>query len=470
MRLKVLLFLLSVTSAFSCNSQERHSCVFLDQPYSDHNQCGFIEVPKNYDDPSKGNIELAYMVIKSKSTNRKPDPVVFIQGGPGGNVLSLARTYRQLNIDDDRDFILYDQRGIGHSNEVCTGLSEQLIEVMAMDLSPEAEFAAIDKRINDCAQNLSRDDAKFSTPVNAKDLEMLRKHLGYEELNLFGGSYGTRLGLEYMRQYPKRVRSAILSGLFAPDTRMYDHLVSDFNRSLKKLFQGCKDDPYCNGSYPSFENDFFELLKHLETTPVTLYLNGEDFTLNPQDFLLIVHQLMYNENTIGAIPKLIKTMTEENYEYLARVTQLILYRISSINLAVYWSVMKADESRFDNAEMFRKDEEKNPALKSGLNLFAIDIDVYQKWPDLNASQSELNAVVSDIPTLLVSGDYDPITPPRNGEEAATHLKNGQHVVFKNAGHVPINPCFFALSKAFLDNPNESLDLNCVKEPSRIYWD
>ncbi len=469
---RITLVLLVVFTTYSCQSQEeqKQQCPFPNQIQAVYDDCGIIEVPNDYNDPSKGTTSLAYIVIKSKSPNRKPDPVVFIQGGPGGSVLPLANVYSQINIDRDRDYILYDQRGIGFSDEICPGLSAELLDVMAMNLSVEDEFKELQKRIKECESVLAKDATRFSTDVNAKDLDQLRKHLGYKQLNLFGGSYGTRLGLEYMRQFPDHVRSSVLSGLFGPNIRMYDNLLTDFHNSIKKMFKACESDSTCNTKYPNLKDDFYEVYSSLDNTPITLESNGNNFTVNTQDFLLIVHQFMYNEHTIVEVPGLINSMKNKEYGALQDAVNTFLFRIRMINLAVYWSIMQSDESHHNNTKRLYEDARKNPKLKSGLSLFAVDLDVYKEWPEMDKNAQKLTPVNLDIPTLLISGDYDPITPPKNAKGIAKYLKNSQNIVFKNGGHVPINACFFGMAKAFLDNPNSPVDSGCSDTAIQINWD
>ena len=468
---RITLALLVVFATYSCQSQEeqKQDCSFSSQIQITYDECGIVEVPNDYNDPSKGTTSLAYIVIKSKSPNRKPDPVVFIQGGPGGNVLPLAGAYSGLNIDRDRDFILYDQRGIGFSDEICPGLNLGILSVMAMDLSVEEEFEELQKQIKGCENALAKDATRFSTDVNAKDLDALRAHLGYEQLNLFGGSYGTRLGLEYMRQFPNRVRSSVLSSVFGPNTRMYDNLLTNFHNSVKKMFKDCKADTNCNTNYPNLEDDFYAVYNSLDKNPVKLSANGADFMINSQDFLFIIHQLMYNQITIAQVPPLIKNMKANDYTNLQNAVNAFLFRMGVINLAVYWSIMQSDESRYNNYKKLDKDAKRNPKLKSGLSLFSLDLDVYEEWPEMDKNAQELVPVRSDIPTLLISGDYDPITPPENAEGVAKYLKNSQNIVFKNGGHVPVNGCFFGMAKAFLDNPNSPVDSSCSNTSIRINW-
>ena len=467
---KLILTLLLILAITSCQSQSKHKCPF---PYNNHKPkdlCGYIEVPRNWDTSSSETTKLGYLVITSKSENRKEDPVIFLQGGPGGSVLSLANIYSQINLDPDRDYILYDQRGIGYSEELCPDLNLQLLEIMSLDLDIDEEIVELKKRVSSCTNYLKTDDRQFSTTTSAKDLEALRKHLGYKQFNLFGGSYGTRLGLKYMELYPNSVRSAVLSGLFPPEIRMYDNLFSNFNSALSKVFESCKEDEDCNANYPNLKKEFLEVYKNLKNNPITLNLNGSDFVLNQQDVLLFMHQLLYNDDTIERIPEFTQALKARNLDYIGKTINLFIPRITLINLAVYYSIMTADEGGFNNQSKVNKDSKSMMFTDAGLSLFSADPEVIENWPSVKVKSNAMKPVISDTPTLLISGDFDPVTPPKNGDIVAKSLSKDQHLTFINNGHVPINSCFFRLAKEFLNNPTKTLDGNCAKTSTELDWD
>ena len=470
MNRKLFLLIFSVFILASCQSQAQHNCPF---PYDNHHpedQCGFVEVPRNWDNKNSETTKLGYLVIRSKSEDRKEDPVIFLQGGPGGSVLSLADIYSQINLDNERDYILYDQRGIGFSEELCPGLNLQLLEIMALDLDIKDEINELKKRIGSCTDYLKMDDRQFSTTTSAKDLEALRKHLGYKQLNIFGGSYGTRLGLKYMELYPKSVRSAILSGLFPPEIRMYDNLFSNFNNSLNKVFEACENDSICATKYPNLKAGFLNVYKNLKNNPITVSLDGTDFILNQQDILLFMHQLLYSDQTIKRIPRFIQALKNNDTNFISGTIATFIPRLTLINLATYYAVMTADEGDFDNQAKLDKDSKNLMFTYGGLSLFSADPEVINEWPSKKVKYNLMKSVSSDIPTLLISGDFDPVTPSSNGNIVAKHLRNNQHFIFKNSGHVPINGCFFGLAKQFLKNLTVELDGSCANSITLLQWD
>ncbi|MDT0557479.1 alpha/beta hydrolase [Ichthyenterobacterium sp. W332] len=471
MRLQSLLLCFLFLATWSCQSQDNDSCEFKDKITIPYDDCGYVEVPNTWSDLSQGYTKIAYIVFKSKSENPKEDPVVFVQGGPGGNVLPSAHLYANINLDADRDFILYDQRGIGFSNEICPGLSASFLELMASDITLDKEDEALLEASSDCIKSLKDQSFKmaFGTTESAKDLEALRKHLGYKQLNLFGGSYGTRLSMKYMELYPNSVRTAILSGLFPPEIRLYDKIYTNINRSIELLFTTCKQDADCNTKYPNLKLEFEAICKALDKQPKTFLIGETNFVINKQDFLLLLQQLLYDRQTIANTPNFIMAFKSGNTEVLSQSIQAFAARLSVINVATYWSVNSLDEKKFKNKSLLQKDAAQYPLLSSGISLFGSDPDVMKHWPSNTADQTPMIALKSDIPTLLISGEWDPVTPPSNGEIVLKSLKNGSHVVFPNDGHCPINLCFFNMAKGFLNNPLEKVDDACAKTPNPIQF-
>lgn len=472
--MKSILFTLLATaiSFFACLAQANHDCPFSFRAHAPGDKCGFMEVPQNRKDPQSKKIKIAYLVIKSKSKNPKPDPVIFLQGGPGGTTLLLADNYSRIALDPDRDFILFDQRGIGYSDPICPDLSKEIMEVLALDIGADQEFKELSKRLLSCKAEIQKnglDLSGYNSLENAADVEDLRKHLGYEKWNLFGGSYGSRLALTYMNLFPDPVRSTTIVGLFPPQIRMYDHLTGNFDQSISKVFSSCAKDPDCNQQYPQLKRDFFEVFKDLKAKPLTFDWNGKPFTLNAHDLLLFIHQMLYDRNSIGRIPAFIQALKNRQTNLLYSSLNLLSQRIQMINLAAYWSIMGCDEGNFNNQEKLRLDLEQHPQYEEGIGLFLSDPSMLKAWSEGYSCFTDPKAVHSDIPTLIVNGGFDPITPPSNATLAAKTLSKSYLTIFENDGHSTFNPCFFKIAREFLNNPTTSPDRECAKIPNPINW-
>jgi len=453
----------------SCNLVNQHDCAFPGLEHAPGDQCGYLEVPLDYDQPEGPATRIAYLVIPATGDSPKSDPVVFLQGGPGGSVIDFHDGYRQLTLDPNRDFILYDQRGVGRSDEICPELTDQLMRALAADLSPGKEADFLAKAIKECQislQNEGKSPNEYNTLASVQDLERLRIHLGYDQWNIFGGSYGTRLGLAYAEAYPESCRSEILIGVFPPQVRMYEHLLFNFEASLQKMTRFCEQSPVCRSRYPDLAATIRRTYQNLKKTPWTFTYAGEDFTLNASDYLLLVQQMLYDRSTIARLPSMIEVISQREAGQITNFLQAIAQRLSAINLAVYWSVMTADEGGYPNQEWLEK-ELTETEFRDGLSLFTADPDIMRDWQWGESFSTNLQATRSDRPMLLVSGAFDPITPPSYAQNALPDLSNAQWAVFPNDGHTPFNPCFFSLAARFLEGPDQPLDMDCVDETPMI---
>jgi len=269
---------------------------------------GYIEVPENRDAKNEKKIKLAYLVLKAEDHTTKKEPIVYLQGGPGGATLFMAYFFRNHKFRLDRDIILMDQRGTGASNAICTDLGEKMLSILAKDFTPEQEYHSLLEEVILCkeeAENLKTDLSAYNSKENAADFEDLRKNLGYKQWNLFGGSYGSRLGLTLIRDFPQSIRSAILFGVFPPEIDLYRNFIDNFKQSLFKTFGACANDLQCNAQYPELPMQFSRAMEQLNAKPIRLTNNQQDFVLNTQDALLVLHQLLYNKSTIAQIPSFI---------------------------------------------------------------------------------------------------------------------------------------------------------------------
>ena len=183
--------------------------------------------------------------------------------------------------------------------------------------------------------------------------------------------------------------------------------------------------------------------------------------------LFLMHQMLYSRFTIAQVPSLVMAFKQRNLQLINSAVSNFSQRANIINLAVYWSVMSADEGDFDNISLQNEDLNNNPELPSGISLINSDPKILKSWSSSKTKNNNMHTVDNNIPTLLISGGYDPITPPKNGEITASKLKTSTHVVFNNEGHVPVNTCFFNLAKDFLNNPNKQLDTSCSESTNPI---
>ena len=230
--------------------------------------CGYLTVPEDRSQPDGPTIRLHVAIFRSHSDNPAPDPIVYLEGGPGGQALeaaSLVFNRRFAPFLADRDLIMFDQRGVGYSEPAldCQELIDLTYETLAQDLSPEEILALSTEAIRSCRDRLVSEGvnlAAYNSAESAADLNDLRLALGYEEWNLYGISYGTRLALTTMRDYPQGIRSVILDSTYPLPVSINTETPANFDRALNVFFGGCATDPAGSEAYPDLETVFWELV------------------------------------------------------------------------------------------------------------------------------------------------------------------------------------------------------------------
>ena len=243
--------------------------------------CGTVSVPENYDDPDGNRIPLSFAVLKAVGDSPASDPIVFLHGGPGsGELLSLTQfTEDFATLRQNRDVVVFDQRGAGFSNEpvncdiALIKREEEINDAVAQASPEDADKVKQEKILEICAEAaLERgiDLAQYNTINNAQDVQNLVAALGYEEFNLYGHSYGTKLALETMRQQPTGLRSVILDSAVPPHVKFYSHPNEAAVEAAQALFAACAADNACSAAYPDLESRFNQLMAQLEDAPIAL--------------------------------------------------------------------------------------------------------------------------------------------------------------------------------------------------------
>ena len=430
-----------------------------------------MTVPEVRTKTGSREINISYVVIKARNPSHKT-PIVFLQGGPGGSAIPMTEYFRNTPLVQDRDLVIVDQRGSGSSSSICSEMSNELFAIMSMDLSPEEELDALNEALTDCREEIDRtgyDYAGYNSRENAADIDDLRKHLNIEKWVLFGGSYGSRLALTYIRDFPESVESAVMTAIFPPEANLYASLITNMNRSLHLLFTECEENPDCTRRYGDLDMKFDRVIEKLNSNPLTFEYRSSDFTLNTQDFLLLIHQMLYERGLYSGIPRLIDSILENEEEFVVQQVRNLQLRWQFINGPMYWSVTAYEELPFNGQAEFVKDLQKNPGLNPGPAVFQSDANFLEKWHSLRAPDFENKRVTSDLPVLLINGEYDPITPPSNAHSAMKALSNSYFVEFAGGGHTVLGDCFFDIALQFMENPSREPSSDCASEAPRITW-
>jgi pimeloyl-ACP methyl ester carboxylesterase len=429
-------------------------------------RCGALPV---YEDRSAGSgrqIQLKVSVIPAVSRSPAPDPLFFLTGGPGQ---AATESYLQLSpaferIHQQRDIVLVDQRGTGGSNPLdCPELEEEELE----ELPPDADLAPF---IEGCLQALEGNPALYTTPIAMEDLDQVRAALGYETINLYGVSYGTRAALTYLQQYPGRVRTLILDGIVPQDEPLGLDVARDAQRALDLIFERCDADEACRQAFPDVKGEFQDLLEELRQGEVMTNLqhpvSGEatEVAFSADNLVSTVRLLSYAPETAALLPLLIHSARAEgDYAPLAAQYLIVSDQLtSSISEGMNYSVVCAEDVPFFSREQARQ-------ANSGTYLEAAMTEqlfsICETWPRGEVPAGFKEPVEADVPVLLLSGEADPVTPPENGEQVARGLPNSLHLVIPGQGHnVIYRGCLPRLAADFVESGSlEGLSGACAAE-------
>ena len=451
--------LIMVVLFYACNTTPSNEVI-----------AGILEVPENRLNPNSRTLKLAYKVLKAKKSDSLKAPILYLQGGPGASTLIMEEYWKNHPLREDRDIVLMDQRGTGASVANCIDMGKAIIEIARQDLNPKEELWALDSIFNQCKEAVNKkgvDLAGYTSQENAADFDALRKDLGYEQWNLLGASYGSRLGLTIMRDFPNSVRSSIFVGVFAPESQLSGETVIDFEKSLFEVLSRCEQNEKCNSRYPHLKNRLLNILKKLKEKPLRLDYHSKPFILNRRDALLLLHQSLYSRQSIVDIPQLIEAMEKGNSEPINSTLQRIEFLYNLINWPMNNSIMAYEELPFiDSLEIISAQE------KSELGFDILTFEGFNSlsdWHPFRAPVLENQPVISEIPTLMVSGGLDPVTPIRTANQALKHLKNGYGVLFPDESHDLANPCFLQITEEFLNNPFRKPNLDCSTTSQPLEW-
>ena len=457
---------------------EEAACQF-DVPPGVNVSCGYAIVPENRTINSGRTIRLAVAVFHSRSSNPKPDPVIFLQGGPGGEAVSLSANAYPILVDpflSDRDYIAYDQRGTGLSEPalICDELERANRQDVYGTIDSGSRELVYQNAFLSCAgllQTQGVDLSAYNTVENAADLRDIVTLLGYEKVNLYGASYGTRLALVAMRNHPEVIRSAILDSVMPVETNWVTEFPNIANYTLTNLFNACKADPDCNKAYPDIETVFWELASKLDEKPITLSTSAYPMgtvteTIDGSYLLSIIMGLSKTTRFIDTAPQTIYRVRDGDYSTLIAAQYSLPYGFEGINTGLYISVLcrehvldTSPEKLLEAATQLRvKDFVWSPFYGHLDKMFS----ACKTWGSTGPVLGEKDKVVSDIPSLVITGTFDGATPPQQGKQVADSLPNSYYFEFPNQGHVPTasddSGCAMQIALEFLDNP--------LTEPSR----
>ena len=455
----------------------------IEVPLGQALECGTLTVPEDRAQPDGPTIQVHVARFRSEGPGRAPDPVVYLAGGPGENAIeSLPFSFEDLVAPflERRDVIVVDQRGVGLSNPAldCPEYVEFSYDTLDQDLSVEEGVVLSNATLFACHDRLTAEGVNFAayhSAANAADLNDLRQALGYDEWNLFGVSYGTRLALTMMRDVPQGIRSVVLDSAYPPQVDLYSAIPANADRAFSTLFAGCAADLACAAAYPELKPSLFQTVDTLNRAPVTIPitnpLTGETFDalIKGNDLVGFLFQSLYSAEIIPLLPEVISDVEAGVYDMLGLLLGGFLANLDFASVAMQLAVQCGEEVAFSSPEKVSAAAEPFPYLREliqgGASLGSPIFTLCAEWGAREAGPIENEAVMSAIPTLVLAGEYDPITPPSWGQAAAADLSNSHFFEFPGIGHgVSISDeCPLRITLAFLDDPTLEPDSSCIAE-------
>jgi pimeloyl-ACP methyl ester carboxylesterase len=435
-------------------------------------RCASLEVPENYDQPGGRQLTLFVARIPALTANPAPDPLVLINGGPGGSAVDLylqtAGAFEPIR--RDRDILLLDQRGTGRS---LSGLDCELPEDFELVTSTPEEIRTT---VNSCIAEFDYDPQFFTTSVAVRDLETLRTALDIEHWNIYGVSYGTRVAQHYLRRYGDHVRTMILDGVVPAELALGPGIASDAQSALNAIFARCNQAPGCGERFANLAEHFAELRARFSGESVEVVLN-DPVTGEPKSVVLdeshlqgVVRLMSYNDATVALLPLVIESAYMGNYLPLAAQAELQIQAVEdSIGFAMHNSVVCTED-----APRFPSENDADAAL---LYLGTTVVDglraICESWPAGFIDEDFAAPVVSSRPVLLMSGEHDPVTPPDYAERVIeAGLRNARHLIGRGQGHGQASVgCVPRLMREFVeDSDPQALDGAClVDEPPMPFF-
>lgn len=450
--------------------------------------CGYVTVPQDHNDPNdKETIDLYVVQIPATGKHPSDTPLFVLGGGPGqgitGFLWSFDEDYGHGNIAnlstilEDHNVVLFDQRGTGKTLPEVTCPIDRVPEGTEPDIDDDE--AAADDPYLACASQLADEGIDLNTYNNrqsAADIDAVRQALGASRIDLLGTSYGSMLALETMRYYPQIVRSSILNSPDIPEKQFFDSLMIGHQNALDAVFEACEADRDCDRAYPNLADTYTEVVAALNKKPMLLTFENpltektEKAYADGSTFTNLVYQLVFFNVTIAYIPPLITSVAQGESEIFSALVPELISSSEGMSIPLHYAVLCQDEIPYVNSDEVMQKVEDAGVSQEVIDAEAGSMDMYfeicDAWDLTPSGEISNEPVVSDIPTLIITGKFDPITPTFDGQLLLDNLSNGVLVEIPTASHDPLDTsgtCGVGMAVAFLDHPRKELDTSCVAD-------
>jgi len=436
-------------------------------------RCGTYEVFENRAARSGRKIKLKIVVFPATGRDKAADPLFYIPGGPGSSATEDAPyvAHEFAKIRERRDLVFVDQRGTGGSNPLnCDFFNPS-------DLASYLGFYFPLEDVRKCREQLEpkADLRLYTTPIAMDDLDEVRAALGYEQINISGGSYGTRAAQVYLKRYPRHVRAVVLQGISPTNQAMPRDFPQHTERALDGVVDECAADDACRAAFPNLRAETKAVLERLLRSPVEVALkHPQTGKITPvklsRDLAAeAIRYMLYQAGAASRIPLFIHLAAEGDFAPLAE--SAIFYRrqiVATGSNGMYLSVTCAEDLPW-----IRPGEGERNAEHTWLGDYRLRQQraACALWPRAELPKDYAEPTRADVPALLLTGQWDPVTPPAYGDTAARHLPNSLHLVIPHGGHgfggLDGLDCVRNLVADFVNRgTTKGLDTSCVRSIRR----
>lgn len=506
-KLLILYLLISLTSLSGCVSSSEKSyaknisikeCWFSPRQNWPTSECGILTVPEDYANPAGRQVKLPFIIFKAKDHNSETYPLVVAGGGGPGSALGISAlsasyfdesiwsTWYASSIAAGRDLILIDNRGVGSStprlscHEVekanMTSLDKLLDVNDAVDLTRKT-FTSCKRRFTEQGIDISQ----YHVVNAARDLEQLRLGLGYEQLNIYGISYGSRVSLVYEKMYPNSVRALILDGIYPQASRSFVDIPKQNYEAIKRVIRKCQEHDQCMKQFGfKLEERLVQYLSKLEKNPLTISITSPedympiDVIVTPDVFFDSLYEMMYDEYSTAYIPKYLYSAFRGNTDYLTEMVREYYVNgiiIDPLDVGAYASYACFDDHPFTDYQAVRREIESYP-FQHYSNDYAIAVlkSMCDIWNVPGASADFKESYRIKTPVLIYSGELDPITPARLARPVIDNADIAWNMEWPNVGHgvMLVSDCADWTAATFLDDPeSDPFTYECSDEPNKL---
>jgi pimeloyl-ACP methyl ester carboxylesterase len=462
--------------------------------------CGVLIVPQNRARPSGVKVALPFIIFKALEPSKNSAPVLVAGGGGPGSPLGVGpeepegigdwlwNRHYHMSVNSGRELILLDNRGVGSSRPRldCPEVESRTVTLLSKTTTNEEYVSQIADAYAACRRRLVAQGIELSAYNNlaaARDIEDLRLVLGIEQLNVHGISYGTRVAMAYAREYPQSTRALVLDGLDPPHINYYEVFPEENYRSIKHVFELCREDFSCRNRFgEDLYQRFVSFLERLEDKPIALELSDPRTLqptrvwLTPEILVSTLFSASSDERKIGQIPLAVATLLNGSLDYITNLVREEYVKAVTENSdeGAYASYSCHDEVPFNDLEAALDSAAQYP-IQRYMNPLAIELDraMCKVWDVQKGGRVERLPLRSDVPTLIFSGVYDPLTPPAWARSAATYLPNVWVKDWDGIAHdvLSVSVCADWVADRFLAEPHKDpFVFECVDATNPIVFD